>query len=148
MNKLSLSVLIASLVLAFCKQPEKPATTKGTAPQATIQCFESRLPDGSVLKFQYSELNTEVGGVLEYDFAEKDDARGTFKGKKEGDIITAIWTHTVEGQTQSQEIMVKIEGDKAMKANGELESGQDGVLRLKDKATASWSETFERVTCE
>jgi hypothetical protein len=106
------------------------------------------MPDGSVLSFQYTEYYDEVVGILDYSFSEKDGAHGTFKGKKEGNIIIADWSYMVEGSNQTEEIMVKIEGDKALKASGELKEGKGGVLSLKDPASATWEETFTRVRCD
>jgi len=38
----------------------------------------------------------------------------------------------VEVSNQAEKIVIKIEGDYAMKANGELTEGKDKVLRMKD----------------
>ncbi len=101
-----------------------------------------------MLSLQYTEYYEDIVGILDYSFYDKDGAHGTFKGKKEGDIITATWTYTIEGSEQSELIMIKIEGDKALKASGELVEGKDGVLQLKDAAHASWQETLTRVQCD
>lgn len=143
-------------LLAFsCTQPEK--TTEPTAPaQETaaekakfpVHCFEQRFPDGSVISFQYTEYYEDVVGILDYSYAEKDGAHGTFKGAMEGNMITATWNYIVEGSNQTEIVLFKIEGDKALKASGELEEYESGKLRLKDPATAKWEETFERVECD
>lgn len=159
-NQIFYSLFVAATVLLFsCQTPEKPASetpppaappAASTSPRAKfpVNCFEQRLPDGSVLSFQYTEYYDQVVGILDYTFAEKDGAHGTFTGKKEGDIITATWSYVVEGSSQREEIMVKIDGDMARKASGELVESKDGVLRLKDAASAEWQETFTRVQCD
>ncbi len=43
---------------------------------------------------------------------------------------------------------IKIEGDKALRASGELTEGEAGTLVLKDPAKLSWEETFTRVECD
>lgn len=154
-----LLVAATSLFLFACNQSEKPAAPTAEKPaepaapavpkaKFAVNCFEQRFPDGSVLSFQYTEYYEDVVGILDYSFAEKDGAHGTFKGKKNGDIITATWSYIVEGSNQTEEIMVKIEGDKAVKASGELKEGKDGTLSLKDPAKATWVETFTRVQCD
>ncbi len=100
------------------------------------------------MSLQYIEYQDEVVGILDYAFAEKDGAHGTFRGKKEGEMINAKWDYMVEGATQSEAIMIKLEGDKAVKASGELVEGKDGVLSLKDATKATWAETFSRVDCD
>jgi hypothetical protein len=134
--------LCAALVLAFsllaCARPESPA----------VHCFESRLPDESVLRFQYTEHGGGITGVLDYDFAEKDGAHGTLTGQRDGEVITALWTRTIEGVTETQEVRIRIERDRAVKANGELVGGTDKVLRLRDPEHAIFNETFDRVRCQ
>jgi hypothetical protein len=159
MKTILLSGAICALLLAACEpaqQPAAPAATNTPAQAApvtnkakfAVNCFEDRLPDGSVLSFQYTDYYDDIVGILDYSFAEKDGAHGTFKGKKEGNIITATWNYMVEGSNQTEEIMVKIEGDKAIKASGELVEAANGTLKLKDAANATWAELFTRVQCD
>lgn len=163
MKNLLLTASACSLLLFACKPADKPAGPSTATPPASpeapaptaspkatfpVHCFEQRMPDGSVLSFYYTEYYEDIVGILDYTFAEKDGAHGTFKGKKEGNIITATWSYTVEGSNQVEEIMVKIEGDKAMKASGELEEAKDGTLKLKAPGQAKWEETFTRVQCD
>lgn len=156
--KIQLSLLLSgSLWVAACTStPEAPAAAapaaaaESTSPQAKfpVHCFENRMPDGSVLSFQYTEYYDEIVGILDYSFYEKDGAHGTFKGTKAGNLITATWSYTIEGSEQAEEILFKIEGDKALKASGELTEGESGGLVLKDPATVKWEETFTRVRCD
>ncbi len=154
--KMLLSVsLFAALFFSACG-PTPPSPAAPAAPAAPalpvakfpVYCYEQRMPDGSVLSFQYTDYYDDIVGILDYSFAEKDGAHGTFKGKKEGNVITAVWGYVVEGSQQQEEIMVKIEGDNAIKASGELMETPGGLLKLKDPAGASWVETFGRVQCD
>ncbi|MDZ4683150.1 MAG: hypothetical protein SH848_12505 [Saprospiraceae bacterium] len=151
MKHLKLFPLAIGLLLSACTPSEKPMTPP-EAPSAKAQfpvhCFEQRFPDGSVLSFQYTEYYEDIVGILDYTFAEKDGAHGTFKGTKDGNVITATWNYTVEGSNQTEEVMFKIEGDKAMKASGELMEDKDGKLKMKDPASATWEETFTKVECD
>ena len=131
------AALVLAILLLACARPESPA----------VQCFESRLPDESVLRFRYTEHGGGITGVLDYDFAEKDGAHGTLTGQRVGDVITALWTRTIEGVTETQEVRIRIERDRAVKANGELVGGTDNVLRLRDPEHAIFNETFNRVPC-
>ena len=155
MKNLLLGFAAAALLFSACNTPEKPAPAAAPTPapevaksKFPVNCFENKMPDGSTLSLQYTEYYEEIVGILDYSFYDKDGAHGTFKGKKEGDIITAAWTYTVEGSEQTEQIMIKIEGDKAMKASGELVEGKDGALQLKDPAQATWQETLTRVQCD
>ena len=97
-----------------------------------MHCFENRLPDGSVVSFHYAQTGERVAGILDYAFVQKDSALGTFRGRIDGGTITALWAHTVEGSDQVQEILIRVEGDRALKANGE---------------PATFNERFTRVRC-
>lgn len=162
MNKLLITTVLLAVLAASCQQPEKTAAAPA-APVATpapaqpaiakakfpVNCFEQRLPDGSVLSFHYTEYYDQIVGILDYTFAEKDGAHGTLKGTKEGDIITALWSYTVEGSDQQEEVIFKITGDKAAKGSGELTETKSGVLKLKDPAKVDWTaEVFTRVNCD
>jgi len=146
--------------LSACQQPAAPDSATTTAEPATdtaaapaksefpVHCFESRMPDGSVFTLHITEYYETIVGILDYTFAEKDGAHGTFTGTKEGDLITATWNYTVEGSEQAEEIVIKVSADQAMKASGELMEAEDGVLRLKDPTKVNWDETFTRVQCD
>lgn len=159
MNKSLITIVLFASFIAACQQTEKsipaPVAAPAPAPPATpkakfpVNCFEQHMPDGSVLSFQYTEYYDQIVGILDYTFAEKDGAHGTLKGTKEGDIITALWSYTVEGSEQQEEVVFKITGDKAAKGNGELTETKSGVLKLKDPAKVDWTaEVFTRVNCD
>lgn len=153
MKKLLPAALFAALLVSACgptppSPPPSPAEQPLPEAKFPVHCYEQRLPDGSVLSFQYTEYYDDIVGILDYSFAEKDGAHGTFKGQKVGNVITAVWDYTVEGAQQQEEIMVKIEGNKAIKASGELVEAPGGLLKLKDPAGASWVETFDQVACD
>lgn len=91
------------------------------------------MPDGSILSFHYADYAGGVVGILDYDFTEKDGAHGTLDGRRQDDIITAVWTRAIEGTTERQEVLIRLEPEGAVQVNGELATGADGVLRLKDR---------------
>ncbi|MFM9948062.1 MAG: hypothetical protein ACKV1O_09005 [Saprospiraceae bacterium] len=157
MKNLNLLQLAFGLLLSACNPPERPMTPPEApvAPEAPaakakfpVHCFEQRMPDGSVISFHYTEYYDDIVGILDYSFAEKDGAHGTFKGTKDGNVITATWNYIIEGSNQVEVVVFKIEGDKAMKASGELEETPDGKLQMKDPTTATWEETFTKVECD
>lgn len=152
-----LLLLSGSLWLAACTAtPQTPAppaagvTPETASPKAKfpVHCFEIRESDGSVLSFQYTEYYDEIVGILDYSFYDKDGAHGTFKGTKEGNLITVTWSFTIEGSEQTEVVLFKIEGDKAFRGYGELTEGEAGTMVLKDPAKVSWDEAFTRVQCD
>lgn len=156
---LNLTLGLGLFFMLACAQPapapaepaaETTPTTDTTAAQSqfSAHCYESRMPDGSALSFQFFDYYGEVVGILDYTFAEKDGAHGTIKGTRDGNMITAKWSYTVEGSEQAEEVVFKLENNKAFKGNGELVEGEDGTLRLKDPAKATWEESFDQVNCK
>jgi hypothetical protein len=113
-----------------------------------VHCYESRMPEGSVLSFHNTDYSGGIVGILDYDFREKDGAHGTLSGRRQDDLITAVWTRTIEGTTERQQVLIRLEPGRAVKANGELAANADGLLRLKDRSAASFNEAFERVQCD
>lgn len=159
MMKNILFVLSGFALLAACTPAEKPAATAvaPTAPAAApavpkakfaTHCFEQHLPDSSVFCLYYTVYYDEITGILDYTFTDKDGAHGTFKGTMNDNLITATWDYVVEGSHQTEDILIKIEGDKAYRANGELKEDKDGRLSLKDPSKVNWDEVYTRVQCD
>lgn len=146
--------LSGGLWLAACTNTPEAQTVAPAAETASpkakfaVHCFEDRQSDGSVLSLQYTEYYDQIVGILDYSFYDKDGAHGTFKGVKDGNLITATWSYTIEGSEQTEEILIKIEGDKAFRGYGELTEGEAGTMVLKDPAKARWEDTFTRVECD
>ena len=54
----------------------------------------------------------------------------------------------IEGSNQIEETEWKLVGGNILKKRGELIDGKDGVLRLKDTATATYTDTLMAVNCQ
>lgn len=93
------------------------------------------------------EANGDVSGTYDWIPFEKDSARGTFSGKKEGEIIKAVYDYIIEGSQQQQELMLKMSGDQLAEAEGELVEAEGGLLKLKDPSNVRYLE-FTKVTCQ
>lgn len=88
-----------------------------------------------------------VSGTYDWVPYEKDSARGTFTGKKEGDIIMAVYNYMIEGSQQQQEMMFKLTGEQLAEAQGELEEAAGGLLKLKDPSNVEYL-PFTKVNCK
>ncbi len=87
-----------------------------------------------------------VTGSFDWVPWEKDSARGTLTGKKDGEVITAMYDYMIEGSQQKEEKMFKISGGQMFEANGELTEGEGGILKLKDPAKVEWK-AFAKMEC-
>jgi hypothetical protein len=101
--------------------------------------------------FSVIELTRTVDDVTGY-FAwvpyEKDSARGSFKGTVKNDIINANSIYTIEGDTQEEELVFKIEKNALVQGHGELvDPKSNGKLHLKDSTKLTWKDRFKKVDC-
>lgn len=117
-----------------------------TQPAAEILCFEEKVgKDLTTVKLTID--GDDVTGSMEWLPWEKDQARGTLKGKKNGNEIIADYDYMIEGSNQSEEKIFIIDGDKLLVKSGELED-KNGKLVLKDPAKATIGQTLSKVVCQ
>ncbi len=116
-----------------------------TQPAAETLCFEEKVgKDLTTVKFTIE--GDSIIGSMEWLPWEKDQARGTLKGKKNGNEIIADYDYMIEGSNQSEEKIFILEGDKLLVKSGELED-KNGKLVLKDPAKATVGQTLVKVAC-
>lgn len=152
MKSLFFVIASVSLLIGACQssgttesQSAASAQADTTAKSETLCFLMAEGKDTSTVKLEIN--GTEVSGEMNWIPWEKDGARGTLKGTKEGDIIKATWSYMIEGSNQAEAIEMKLEGDKLMRKVGEL-IDKDGVSVMKDPANAPYQETFMKVNCQ
>lgn len=139
--------------LAACKNESSTVDTVQTDNAAeqrdpsmpSLSCYQwVSGKDTAMLLFTI--VDKSISGKLVYKYFEKDGAMGSFQGTMEGDVVTALYDYNIEGTQQIEEIVFKVSGDKVMRAKGELVD-QAGKLVLKDRASASFDEVFNKINC-
>ena len=95
------------------------------------------------------KLNADgtVSGTYDWLPWEKDSARGTLKGRKQGDMLTLLFDYTMEGSNQQEEKLMRLTGDLLAEAEGELVEGDGGVFKIKEGATLKWL-PLSKVDCK
>jgi hypothetical protein len=159
MKNTFLLLAFAPFLLFSCKNTTETTPPKTElAPPPVVQTPPTPVPPTSVttcyeLKFKKDITAVEmtitgdvVTGFYAWEPWQKDGGRGAFKGKKAGDIVTAVFTFMIEGSTQSEEILFKIEADKILKGSGAMDE-KKGVLTIIDKTKIKWDETLLAVDC-
>ncbi|MDX1941572.1 MAG: hypothetical protein SFU99_13525 [Saprospiraceae bacterium] len=154
MKKFILIITLGTAALLNACQQKSSNTSEQSAdtPAQNIadgtHCFEYRVGQ-DVTSVQLVLNGSNVSGEMDWTPFEKDGGYGTLKGMRMGDEIVAVWSYTIEGSSQSEEVHFKIEGDQLMRKVGELEDPNfDGNLKLKDPANATYSETYIKVDCQ
>ncbi len=155
MKNIFLGIVATLMLITACQQKSASNATESNASNTAAAqelsdgsfCFEHAVgQDTTFVKLIIT--GNDVSGQMNWGAYEKDGANGTLQGTRNGNEISAIWTYVIEGSNQTEEVMFKIEGDQLMRKVGELEdSNNDGNLKLKDPANATYSETFVKVTC-
>ncbi len=149
-------------LLWSCKNDSTPQTTESTKESIA----ETKEPEETVLTTNYCFLSStgvdanyqdttsvkltiigkEVTGNYNWIPAGKDSARGTLTGTFDNKIITAVYDYVIEGSNQKEEMIFKMEVNQLLIKRGEL-TEVGGILKLKDPATATFSEVIPRVIC-
>jgi hypothetical protein len=142
-------VFFATILFVSCKnnssQPVLPVVA--TLPTNPTTCYEMRLGK-DLTAVELTLTGDDANGFYAWIPGEKDSAHGRFKGRKVGEIITAMYEYMIEGSIQTEEVMFKIAGNKLFKASGELEE-KSGILMLKDKTKITWADEILTTTdCE
>jgi hypothetical protein len=168
MKKIILSLLCIALLGACNDAPKTPAAppaptvteTPAAPPAATTPapptvavpatvaqttCYEMRFKK-DVTAIELTMNGADVTGFYAWEPYEKDGGRGTLKGKKTDDQITAIFNYMIEGSIQSEEVMFKMADGKLLKATNELVD-KKGVSVIKDKTKMKWGDTFTATDC-
>jgi hypothetical protein len=141
------------LIVASCGQnrsanPQSPSAANVAAPLPDgTHCFEHRVGK-DVTTVQLTLNGNEVSGEMSWLPFEKDSGTGTLRGlRTEGEII-AVWSYTIEGSNQTEEVRFQLTGDQLQRKTGELvDPANDGNLKLKDPAAAQYTETYTKVAC-
>lgn len=154
MKRIINTVAVVAICFGFAcgeksTQPSS-ATARDAQAVATTQklCFESVSGRDT---FSVSLTITpagDVSGTLDYLFYQKDSATGTLKGKKQGDVIIADYSYTIEGSQQLEEVRFKLQGNTLLRQQGELKELPDGKLVQKNPDSAPYNEAFAQISCQ
>lgn len=122
-------VALAALLCLGCNCTTETAQTttntqtniepSGTAATAGEMCFRqvSGRQKQDTAWVHLTIINATVTGTYWHLPFEKDSRRGTLKGSKKDDVITASWTFMQEGQTDSLPVQFKLTGNQLQQKN-------------------------------
>ena len=112
----SLTVLLTSLIA--CAETQVLFFSKETAKDSTR--ISLAIEDGE-----------KVRGTKVWQPKDEHGARGYLEGIVNGDVIQVLWSYEIEGSEQSEEMVLKIDGDKLFIGEGELVEAGNGRMNLK-----------------
>lgn len=125
----TLAAALLALLLSGCDNRSAPATKAPTASAPTREaCYRQVVGrDTTLVRLRIS--GATVTGELAVLPAEKDRARGPFRGTLAGQQVVADWQRTGEGQTQVHELRFVLAGDSLRWREGaRTEKGGKWVL--------------------
>ncbi len=100
-----------------------------------------------VTAVQITTTGDKVTGYMDWSPFEKDGGHGFLVGTKTGNSIKADYVYMIEGSKNTEEVVFKIEGNKLMKAQGEL-TEKKGRLVIKDMAKVTYKNTLTETPCD
>jgi hypothetical protein len=87
----------------------------------------------------------KVYGTKVWQPKDEHGARGTLQGIVNGDVIQVVYEYTIEGSDQSEEMVLKLDGDTLLIGEGELEDAGKGRLNLKEPNKVSFTQALKKV---
>lgn len=154
MKKFAYLLGLGALMLCYACQSKQADAAKQSVDATTqtitdgTHCYEYRIGQ-DLTTVQLVMKGNQISGAMNWIPFEKDGAYGTLAGTRDGNEIKAVYSYTIEGSNQTEEVMFKIEGDWLLRKVGELEDPNfDGNLKMKDPANAVYNETYAKVTCQ
>ncbi len=134
-SPLLLLFCIVTLVACNNSSQQKPSainTPVAVAEAADLNgCYGYKTAKVTI-SLQARTIGDSVTGTLIYNYAEKDDNTGTFKGTFSGDTLFADYTFTSEGMETVREVAFIRNGDKLKEGYGDVED-RDGKIVFRDR---------------
>ncbi len=127
---------------------EVPASLEEEMDVDAVTCYRYASPKDTIF-LTLNRANTEVTGSLSYDYIEKPESKGTFKGEIKGDTIFADYTYAEAGKTLVRE-MIFVKNDSSLVEGVGLTEVKNGKTMFKPDAILSFNEvmSLEKVECE
>jgi hypothetical protein len=91
------------------------------------------------------EDGEKVSGTKAWQPKNEHGARGYLDGIVNGDVIQVLWSYEIEGSEQSEEMVLKLDGDKLLIGEGELVEGGNGRMNLKEPNSVAFTTSLKKV---
>jgi hypothetical protein len=91
------------------------------------------------------EDGEKVNGTKAWQPKGQHGARGYLDGIVNGDVIQVLWTFEIEGSEQSEEMVLKLDGDLLYIGKGELVEGGNGRMNLKEPNKVAFTTSLKKV---
>lgn len=113
-----------------------------------ISCYRYASTKDTIF-LKMTRADAEVTGSLSYNYLEKPESKGTFKGEIIGDTIFAEYAYTAEGESSVREIIFVKKDSSLVEGHGETEVNK-GRTKFKPNAILSYNEVMSltKVECE
>ncbi|MGE7776227.1 hypothetical protein ACQKLP_15970 [Chitinophaga sp. NPDC101104] len=119
------AVLLSIPVILFACQ-SSPSAGHSAEGEASAHCYR-KVTGKDTFELQLVVDDTDVKGVLEYNFFEKDKNKGTVSGTLSHNIFRGTYHFTSEGVTSDRPVVFKMMGDQLYEAlNNDIDS--NGVV--------------------
>ncbi|MCS4165661.1 hypothetical protein HS960_11310 [Sphingobacterium paramultivorum] len=145
---------IVLLCCAACHQEQKKQdtsaklgdTVQSTQPLDTGSFLTGKstyqyLKNGDTISLSITVDGEKVQGDLSYAWKEKDRNKGHIDGVLKGDILTADYTFSSEGQESVRQVIFKLSKERALEGYGAMEE-KAGKMTFADPKKIAFDEKF------
>jgi len=132
-----LAVAICGVLFANCNKKAETEIKENIAPDVELpavvavekQCYQFTQNKDTVT-ISLTRNENDATGELTYNWFEKDDSKGLFKGKFKGDTLVADYTFQAEGTSSVREVVFLKKGESFLPGYGDMqEKGSKTVFK-------------------
>lgn len=139
------------LLAAACTTGETDQTQQAPEVSDLLEstaCYAS-IEGKDTLSIRIETLGNDVRGQLSYNFFEKDDNEGTFKGEMHGDTLIADYTFQSEGVESVRQVVFLQENGGFVEGYGETTT-RDGRMVFENPGSLEFDRgmVFQKVPCQ
>jgi len=128
MKKSMLAIGFCAVLFANCNKKAETEAKETIAPEVEApavvavekECYQFTKNKDTVT-LSLTRTDNDATGDLTYNWFEKDDSKGVFKGKFKGDTLVADYTFNAEGMSSVREVVFLKKGDSFLPGYGDME---------------------------
>jgi hypothetical protein len=146
MKYVALFFLFASAwMMAGCESSTTAPAANAGSQEPVTTCYVQRSGE-NLSVVQVTVQGDSVSGYIAQEMVVGNGARGSFSGRKEGNLITADYTFLMDSTVQIHEVMFKMEGDKLFQGAGGMIMDNNRMV-MRDKSALHWLGPLVKTDC-
>lgn len=151
-----LAVIFCGILFANCNKKAETEVKETIAPGVEApaiaavekECFQF-VKNKDTVTLSLNRTDNDATGELTYNWFEKDDSQGLFKGIFKGDTLVADYTFNAEGNSSVREVVFLKKGDSFLPGYGDMEEkGNKSVFKNPKKIQFDANVVLTKAGCK